>query len=277
MYTKPGRTGDASTQAHEQLRELILSGRLLPGQRLTQRELMEELGVGRTPLREALRMLEAEGFVTAKANHGVTVAGIDLNEAEELYAALLLLQPPLLVRGAESVTDEALEKMGSLSHGMRERPREPRDFHQDHVDFHMLPKEGFGPVLRRTILDLYERLYRLQRFYYNRRQLPGYILDLDAAFLEALRARDGRRARRLQELHMLSSAIGLILDADPWHKFGPLVDAAAGLGITVETAEDGTLTAPVRLVWAEPLPGYTPVPTMFAVDATSYPDPPAAT
>ncbi|MFD0889744.1 GntR family transcriptional regulator [Streptosporangium algeriense] len=263
------RAGDAVTLAHEELRELILSGHLLPGQRLTQRELSDRLGAGRTPVREALRMLEAEGFVVSRANHGITVSGLDLQEAEELFAALLLLQPPLLARAAREISDQALRRMEELSLVMRTLPQEPRDFHRDHAEFHTLPQATFGPTLDRVISDLYLRLSRLQRFYYRGRRIPAFAQELDLAFLEAMRARDGARARRVQELHMLNSAVGLITDADPWHRFGPLIDAAAGVGIHLPLGEDRRLTAPVRATWSTPLPGYRAVLTGYVVDSTS--------
>ncbi|MFD0883458.1 GntR family transcriptional regulator [Streptosporangium algeriense] len=259
------RAGDAVAQTYEQLRELILSGRLLPGQRLTQRELVELLDVGRTPLREALRMLEVEGFVASKANHGITVAGLDLAEAEELYAALLLLQPPMLC----AVDEATLARMTELAEGMRVRPKQPRDFHQDHIDFHLLPGQCVGPALQKLIAGLYERLYRLHRFYFNRKKLPGYVLDLNEAFLEALREGELPRARRTAELQLLTAAVGLITDVDPWHSFGPLAKAAAGVGIEFPLAEDGTLTTPVEVRWQEPLAGYTPVMNDHVVDVTA--------
>ncbi|RSN11675.1 hypothetical protein DMB42_13970 [Nonomuraea sp. WAC 01424] len=262
------RSGDAVTLVHEELRELILSGSLPPGQRLTQRELSDRLGAGRTPVREALRMLEAEGFVVSRANYGITVSSLDLHEAEELFAALLLLQPPLLARAAREISDRALRRMAELTAVMRALPQEPRDFHRDHTEFHTLPQETFGPTLSKVIGDLYRRLSRLQRFYYRGRRIPAFAQELDLAFLEAMQAKDGARARRVQELHMLNSAIGLITDADPWHEFGPLIDAAAGVGIHIPSASGRMLTPPVQVTWAEPLPGYRPVATGYAVDVT---------
>lgn len=254
---------------HEELRELILTGHLPPGQRLTQRELSDRLGAGRTPVREALRMLEAEGFVISRANHGITVAGLDLDEAEGLFAALLLLQPPLLPRAVREISDQALERMEELSLVMRTLPQEPRDFHRDHTEFHTMPQLTFGPTLNKVIDDLYLRLSRLQRFYYRSRRIPAFAQELDLAFLRAIQAKDGARARRIQELHMLNSAVGLITDADPWHRFGPLIDAAAGVGIRIPVTAEGMLTPPVRVTWESALPDYRPVLADYVVDATS--------
>src|SRR5579871_4795611 len=82
--------------AYDRLRELIIGGSYFPGQRLTQTELSEALGIGRTPLREALRMLEADGYLVSVANRGVTVSAVGLGSTEELYAVRLLVEPPLI-------------------------------------------------------------------------------------------------------------------------------------------------------------------------------------
>ena len=72
-------------QVLEQLREAIISGVLLPGARLIERELTEQMGVSRTVVREALRQLEAEHLVEVIPNKGPFVRQLSINEAEDLY------------------------------------------------------------------------------------------------------------------------------------------------------------------------------------------------
>ncbi len=67
------------------LRSAIGSGLFKPGQRLIERELCEQVGVGRTSIREALRQLEAEGLVTTIPHRGPIVSTISVEEAEQLY------------------------------------------------------------------------------------------------------------------------------------------------------------------------------------------------
>ena len=69
------------------MRGLILNGRLTPGERLVQSELAEQLGVSRTPIREALHKLAAEGLVTLSSYKGAAVADFSVSELEEIYAA----------------------------------------------------------------------------------------------------------------------------------------------------------------------------------------------
>ena len=76
----------------QKLREAIMSGTLKPGQRLVERELCEMTGVSRPSIREALRLLEADGLVTTVPHRGPVVSTISLDEARQLYAARAVLE-----------------------------------------------------------------------------------------------------------------------------------------------------------------------------------------
>jgi DNA-binding GntR family transcriptional regulator len=77
---------------HDALRDRILRGDLAPGQEMSQVKLARELGVSRTPLREALRMLQREGLVDGETNKSPRVAGFSVADMEELYCARLPLE-----------------------------------------------------------------------------------------------------------------------------------------------------------------------------------------
>jgi DNA-binding GntR family transcriptional regulator len=76
----------------QKLREAIMSGTLKPGQRLVERELCEMTGVSRPSIREALRVLEADGLVNTVPHRGPVVSTISLEEARQLYAARAVLE-----------------------------------------------------------------------------------------------------------------------------------------------------------------------------------------
>ncbi|MEV4602298.1 GntR family transcriptional regulator [Amycolatopsis sp. NPDC049253] len=87
MTTTDDRQPLAATRrrVHEELRERILDGRLKPGDRLVERELAEDLGVSRVPVREAIRSLEAEGFVVVESPRRVVVRTLARVDVEELF------------------------------------------------------------------------------------------------------------------------------------------------------------------------------------------------
>lgn len=82
----------AVDKAYAALRARIFSGELAPGDRLKEREICAELDVSRTPVREALRRLQADGLVVIEPRRGGIVAGISGTEAEEIYSLGMLLE-----------------------------------------------------------------------------------------------------------------------------------------------------------------------------------------
>ena len=97
-----------------ELRRLILDGTLAPGERLVEDRLAELLGVSRNPVREAIRALEAEGFIDAPARRGAFVATLTDRQAADLFAVRLALEPLGARLAAENVTPAAVEQMKAL-------------------------------------------------------------------------------------------------------------------------------------------------------------------
>lgn len=104
-----------------ELRRLILGGHLVPGERLVEDRLAELLGVSRNPVREAIRVLEAEGFVNATARRGAVVATLDDQQADDVFEVRLALEPlgarlaagvsqPASVRQMKQVLAEAQDR-----------------------------------------------------------------------------------------------------------------------------------------------------------------------
>src|ERR1044071_6821228 len=94
-------------QAYIAIRDRIDDGRLARGSRLHQEDLAAELGVSRTPVREALRRLAAEGRVEMLTNRGARVADIDLDSMPEPYDARLVLEPGAAALAARRGISEA--------------------------------------------------------------------------------------------------------------------------------------------------------------------------
>lgn len=95
----------------ESLREAILNGRLKPGERLMEVQLAEEMGVSRTPVREAIRKMELEGFVVMIPRKGAYVAGISLKDIADVYEVRAALETLAAGLAAERITEEELEKL----------------------------------------------------------------------------------------------------------------------------------------------------------------------
>ena len=98
-------TGAASERIAAHLRDAILAGRIAPGERIRQEEVAERLGTSRLPVREALRILEAEGLTEHTANKGSRVPRLDPAELDVLYRMRERLEPLALTESLPRLTD----------------------------------------------------------------------------------------------------------------------------------------------------------------------------
>lgn len=102
---------NASREAASLLREAIVEGRLKPGERLKEQQLAAEFGISRTPIREALLFLEAEGAVELIPNRGAIVRRYTIEEIEDAYELRALLEGFACRRAAERVDAQTLKKL----------------------------------------------------------------------------------------------------------------------------------------------------------------------
>jgi DNA-binding GntR family transcriptional regulator len=96
---------------HEALLERIVAGELAPGTRLRQEALADELGVSRTPLREALVRLASEGLVEFMPNRGATVARRDFSDMQQAWRARIVIEPPAARLAAEWQDAESIDRL----------------------------------------------------------------------------------------------------------------------------------------------------------------------
>lgn len=101
-------------QVAEQLRRAFISGLLLPGTRLVETDIAQQLGVSRNPLREALRILQSEGLVEVQHNRGTYVAQITREDIEEIYSLRKLLEVYAVSQVARQATADQVAELESL-------------------------------------------------------------------------------------------------------------------------------------------------------------------
>jgi DNA-binding GntR family transcriptional regulator len=102
---------NAGAVATEVIREAIIDGRLAPGERLKEEELAHELGLSRTPIREALAVLQAEGLVDTAPNRGATVREHDAEDLDDLYRLRALLEGYAAGRAATNMPLEWVQEL----------------------------------------------------------------------------------------------------------------------------------------------------------------------
>ena len=96
------------------LREGIISGRLARGSKLKQAEIAAAIGTSITPVREAIKLLEAEGFVHASSHKGAIVAEFDINATEEIVDLRVTLECKLALRAITRLSDAQIDELSAL-------------------------------------------------------------------------------------------------------------------------------------------------------------------
>ncbi len=107
----PPLNRSAGEAAADLIRRAILDGTLQPGQRLTEEGLAQDLQISRTPVREALRVLKAEGLVTSAPYHGSTVREYAMDDLDDMYQLRALLEGHGARRAAQRIDDEGVDML----------------------------------------------------------------------------------------------------------------------------------------------------------------------
>jgi DNA-binding GntR family transcriptional regulator len=137
-------TRNASSAATELIRQAIIDGRLAPGRRLKEEELARELGISRTPVREALLMLHAEGLVDVAPNRGAAVRSHSAQDLDDLYQLRAVLEGYATRRATTRLSDEAIR-------GLHESCKRFEGLLDGATDMTELVRENL--VFHQTILD----------------------------------------------------------------------------------------------------------------------------
>ncbi|MFJ8064691.1 GntR family transcriptional regulator [Psychrobacillus sp. NPDC096426] len=112
------------------LRDLILKGEFQMGDRLTQEEWAQKLGVSRMPLREALRQLEVEGLVRIEPRKGAIVTPISIEDIEEIYQLRQMLEGEVVVQSLPYLEEEDIKELEYLYEKMLHLKSSERDMHE---------------------------------------------------------------------------------------------------------------------------------------------------
>jgi DNA-binding GntR family transcriptional regulator len=186
-----------ASQAAAALREMILSGELLPGQKIHQVDVARKLGVSRSPLREALRTLEGEGLARYETNRGYVVTRLNMDELAEILQLRDVIEAELIAH-ISAPDEETLAKVRGLLAEI-EAAVAARDF------------EALTNAVRQSRVVIYglshlpiflaelERLWKMTDLYTAQHVMPPgqRVIKDHRGILEALEAGNLARARRL--------------------------------------------------------------------------------
>lgn len=151
--------------AYSEVRQMILTGELKPGSRVSQYELADELDMSITPLREAVRRLASEGLVILGTHRDVRVAGVSSKEARELHEVRLSLEPAATGLAAERRTEQDLKR---IQDALRILVPVTRDWGEEgivaHHEFHRaIYLASHNDSMIRMLDDLWDKSDRYRR------------------------------------------------------------------------------------------------------------------
>lgn len=153
-----------SQQAYERLREGIVTLKLAPGTPINEPALIDELGLGRTPIREALQRLACEGLIVMRPRRGASVAGLSITDLQQIFELRRTLEGYAAALAAERATPADLERLHAVLAALEQiGPAADAQAHME-IDraFHRaLARAAHNPFLESTLARMYMLSLRL--------------------------------------------------------------------------------------------------------------------
>lgn len=192
----------------QKIREDILAGNYAEKEELREAAISKEMGVSRTPVREALRQLELEGLVTIVPNKGAHVNGISAKDVRDIYTIRSYLEGLCARWACEHITEEQLEGLEEIvcisefriSKGHREQMAEMDS------RFHVLLYASCGSkILEHVLTDYHQYVERVRRNTLSSLERATEAVQEHKSILNALRNKDADTAEKLANEHIYKS------------------------------------------------------------------------
>lgn len=191
-------------QAIERLRDMIVEGELAPGARIVEAELCAQLGISRTPLREALKVLASEGLIELLPHRGARVTEVTAEEIGELFEVIAGLEGLAAELAAERMSDRDLERLEAM-HERLERYHVARRRHDyfriNHKIHHLIVALAGNGILTATHERLLAQARRGRYLAILSNERWDEAMREHVELMAALRARDAARAGTIWRRH----------------------------------------------------------------------------
>ena len=190
---------------YEELKLQILTGGIVPGTRMMEVELAEEMGVSRTPIREAIRKLEKEGLVTIEPRRGAYASRISTEDMVEILEVRQDLEGLAAFFAASRMSKENLGELRSIAErynkavdegNMQDMIRYDTMFHRKIVD------SCNNKILVHMVEQLQEMVLRFRYIYYDNFRRAEHMPAEHSAILEAIADGDEEKAREAADVHI---------------------------------------------------------------------------
>lgn len=184
----------------ETIRDAILKGDLKPGEKVAEPELAERFGISRTPIREAFRQLESEGYLTVIPRKGAVVAALSERDVKEFYAVKSTLEGYAAELAAQNLTEKELAKLESINERLKQLASEGdvKSFYKIHNEFHeTFLKAADNSKLHELITHLGKKFSRLRMASISVTGRMAISVAEHEKLLDAFRKHDGKAAEAL--------------------------------------------------------------------------------
>lgn len=189
-------------QVAERLRARILAHTLHPGSWIDEQALAAEYGISRTPLREALKVLAAEGLVTMKLRRGAYVTEVSERDLAEVYHLLALLESDAAMAVAQNASAAQIAELLALHRQLEDEVGDRDRFFAANERFHMKLLEVADNRWRNQLVADLRRVMKLNRHHslFKEGRLEASLKE-HRQIMAALKARNGERAQSLMRQH----------------------------------------------------------------------------
>ena len=207
------RDGDNVEFVHQHLRRMILVGDLRAGETLSQVQLAARCGVSRTPLREAVRMLQREGLVNSQPNRQVVVAPFSLPDLEQIYSMRIVLEASAIRASIPHMTPENIADLqghlARMDHFAAEA--DYARWEVPHRAFHLGLVEHAGARFAATLSELSDHGERYRRYYtVNEARFGARGATEHKAIFDAVKVRDADASARSLVIHLSHTVYSVI-------------------------------------------------------------------
>ncbi|UOD34205.1 GntR family transcriptional regulator [Deferribacteraceae bacterium V6Fe1] len=196
-----------SEKIAETIRGYILGGTLKPGDRLTEPKLSEMLGISRTPIREALRLLEMEGFVEIFPRRGAVVSVITDKDVDEIFVLKMKLESLAARLAVKNLTNEDIKKLKDINEKMEKYSltKNVANLIKLNSEFHNLfITKCNNSRLEKFLESLLRQFKRATAYSFTETGRISKVIDEHKEIIEAFEERDADRVEKLVERHIKS-------------------------------------------------------------------------
>jgi DNA-binding GntR family transcriptional regulator len=199
------KNSNAWMKVYEHLRDGIIKGTYSPGERLNEREIAELVGVSRTPTREALKVLEYEGFVNNITKKGAVVKKYSLGDLDVIHRMLTRLESLAVEMAVPKLSRDDIARLEEINRRLKRLASERRynDYFVLSFEFHFFfPRATESRELLDTISQLRKRAFRFHYGHLMQVHNSGQYTKDHQDIIDALKGKTRKKPEKIMEAHI---------------------------------------------------------------------------